>query len=375
MSFEPSDFQEPVASTLTRKLAAALIPVVAAVPVTVAVVGNNKPNVPSAAEMNAMLGAEMQEETVVEEEAPSGLSSVAGLPVDQTNGEGSPEQVEDSETKDAPPKSKSSGESPADLADASLEDTTDGLPEPKDESDASAAAIPGNTQDDSEAEESLADSHTVEPGDTLYGIGQKYGLTADEIADANGIPVDKPIIPGQVLDIPEEGETRLAIDDSPDLPSGGNPLPSEPFEIEQTPGTSAGDFVIDNNTGPPAGPVAMDTQSFDYDDSYDSGFSPPAEPNYIPPSIPEEILPIDEPLSEPQEERRGFGWGKSRKQQAKPNAQYCIAYVVHRGDTLESIAFSHSTTEEIIKAMNHSTVITPGQVIMIPVDGIMTSCR
>lgn len=377
MSFEPSDLQEPVTSTLARKLAAALIPIVAAVPVTVAVVGDSKSKSPSAAEMNAMLGAEMQEETALEGAAPDDLSSVAGLPVDQTAPAGpTPLEQDESgaETLDTPPESENEEAAPADLVDTSLEDsdlmdsTEDGLPAPKNDSNASDSPeteVPGNTPDASLAEENVApESYEVAPGDTLYGIGQKYGLGANEIAEANDIPIDKPIIPGQVLDIPDEGEFEGS-----SLP-GEDTLPPSDGMAPQ-----ADTFAIDDESfAPPAGPIAMDTLPYEENYDYDPGFSPPADPTYIPPSIPAENLPVDEPLAVPTQERKRFGWGKSSKQ-AKPQAKYCIAYVVSREDTLESIAFSHSTTEEIIKAMNHSTVITPGQVIMIPVDGIMTPCQ
>jgi len=46
-----------------------------------------------------------------------------------------------------------------------------------------------------------AQVYVVQPGDTLGGIAYAFGCTADEIAAANGIPLDR-IWPGQVLTIP-----------------------------------------------------------------------------------------------------------------------------------------------------------------------------
>tara|TARA_R110002096_G_scaffold371455_8_gene564873 strand:+ start:12820 stop:13800 length:981 start_codon:yes stop_codon:yes gene_type:complete len=326
MSFEPSDFKEPATSTLARKIAAVMIPVVAAVPVTIAVVQNSKSNVPSAPEMNAMLGAEVQEETpsvisndpdipldTPENEVPPGPTNLADT---ETPSEDLAPQTDDAATEDSASKSDSEEEPPMDLADTSL-------------------PAPPATDPIAEVVETPAE-HTVQPGETLYGIGQKYGLEADELAQANGIPIDKPIIPGQSLGIPKEG--LLAV-------SGRKP------------------FTRDDTVTPPSGPVAMDRSGTD------EGYSPPAAPRYIPPSIPAENLPVDKTT----QENGRLSWDKSNRTPA--TAKYCIAYVVHRGDTLESIAFSHSTTGEIIKGMNHSTVITPGQVIMIPVDGIMTPCQ
>jgi LysM repeat protein len=41
----------------------------------------------------------------------------------------------------------------------------------------------------------------VDPGDTLGKIGRYYGITAEVIAANNGLNVNAPIYPGQVLRI------------------------------------------------------------------------------------------------------------------------------------------------------------------------------
>jgi LysM repeat protein len=44
--------------------------------------------------------------------------------------------------------------------------------------------------------------HIVQRGDTLYGIGQKYGVSLDELLRANQISKADPIHPGQKILIP-----------------------------------------------------------------------------------------------------------------------------------------------------------------------------
>ncbi|MFZ5899297.1 MAG: LysM peptidoglycan-binding domain-containing protein [Bacillota bacterium] len=45
--------------------------------------------------------------------------------------------------------------------------------------------------------------YTVKRGDTLFKIGQRFGVPYREIARANGLSLYKPIYPGQVLRIPQ----------------------------------------------------------------------------------------------------------------------------------------------------------------------------
>lgn len=47
-----------------------------------------------------------------------------------------------------------------------------------------------------------ANTHTVSPGETLYSIAQRYGLTADMIAMSNGLANPNQIYVGQVLYLP-----------------------------------------------------------------------------------------------------------------------------------------------------------------------------
>jgi murein DD-endopeptidase MepM/ murein hydrolase activator NlpD len=60
-----------------------------------------------------------------------------------------------------------------------------------------------------------AGSHQVAAGDTLYGIGRKYGVSAGAIASANGLSADATLSLGQTLKIPAGGTTRMAAAPAP----------------------------------------------------------------------------------------------------------------------------------------------------------------
>lgn len=53
-------------------------------------------------------------------------------------------------------------------------------------------------------------TYTVQPGDTLGAIAQQFGVTVEAIAAANNIADPDFIDVGQVLIIPEPGETQQA---------------------------------------------------------------------------------------------------------------------------------------------------------------------
>ncbi len=51
----------------------------------------------------------------------------------------------------------------------------------------------------------IGQAYTIRPGDTLYAIARKHGITPLEIAQANGMPLAGTIYPGDVLTIPSGG--------------------------------------------------------------------------------------------------------------------------------------------------------------------------
>ncbi len=361
MSFERSDFQDPpqTAKQGSRKMAAVLIPLVAAVPVAIALVGRSNDGGPTADELNAMLGAQKPDETQAEavteakEEAlpPEDLASVSGLP---GNGDG------DSE---APPGPVDPGKVAETAANGQkTEDSGDGVVGSELALVAPVVHAGEQTAEPAAAAaEAIPTAHTVEPGDTLYGIGQKYGKTPEDIAEANGIAVTDPIRPGQEIIVPGAGRVG----------SGG-----------------AGDTVVAGIPGPqPAGPTQ---RTIPHENLPSGGAAGVPDHGSTTNPASQEPVPVSGETARnsggyTQTETRTDGGGAtggyypvtggSGGSTTSVGPRYCIGYVVHRGDTLDSIAYSHSTTSSVIQAMNGVSRVSPGQVIVVPVDGIMTPCR
>jgi LysM repeat protein len=57
--------------------------------------------------------------------------------------------------------------------------------------------------------------YVVQPGDTLFAIAERFGVTVDAIVQRNLLPSPDAIEAGQRLDIPE---AKLVIDDSATVP-------------------------------------------------------------------------------------------------------------------------------------------------------------
>ncbi len=53
----------------------------------------------------------------------------------------------------------------------------------------------------------IAETYTVEKGDTLYGIGRRFGVSVDNICKANDMDKNSCLQIGQVLDIPTSANT------------------------------------------------------------------------------------------------------------------------------------------------------------------------
>ena len=58
-----------------------------------------------------------------------------------------------------------------------------------------------------------ASVHIVQRGETMASIAQRYGVTADAVTHANGIPDPRRIYIGQRLDIPG-GEMEIAVEET-----------------------------------------------------------------------------------------------------------------------------------------------------------------
>lgn len=49
------------------------------------------------------------------------------------------------------------------------------------------------------------DYYVVSPGDNLYQIGLKYGLTAEVLSELNGLELNEYIFPNQKIKVPKQG--------------------------------------------------------------------------------------------------------------------------------------------------------------------------
>lgn len=56
----------------------------------------------------------------------------------------------------------------------------------------------------------LPPAHTVQPGDTLVEVGERYGVAASALAQANAVDGHATLHPGQTLVIPRSGSPRPA---------------------------------------------------------------------------------------------------------------------------------------------------------------------
>jgi LasA protease len=88
-----------------------------------------------------------------------------------------------------------------------------GVPTPTARStqDISSSPTPNPTRDSIRARQTV-EQYTVQVGDYLSKIGEHYGVSAAEIAAANGIKVNDQIYPGQVLRIPVPAATDFGSD-------------------------------------------------------------------------------------------------------------------------------------------------------------------
>jgi LysM repeat protein len=67
--------------------------------------------------------------------------------------------------------------------------------------------------------------YVVQPGDTVSGIADRFGVTVLAIVERNGLPSPDAIEAGQRLDIPE---AKIVIDDSATAPPSSPPTASDP---------------------------------------------------------------------------------------------------------------------------------------------------
>ncbi len=150
-------------------------------------------------------------------------------------------------------------------------------------------------------------SYTVRPGDSLYLIARSYGLTPQDLINANGL-TSTVIMPGQVLTIPASNSPGFQYTVKP-----GDTL----YLIAQAHGTTVNSIMAYNN---------LKTTTI----------------------YPGQVLQL--PPSNPGQNSSG------------------TRYTVKSGDTLYLIARAHATTVDRIMADNNLTTtwIYPGQVLYLP---------
>lgn len=82
-------------------------------------------------------------------------------------------------------------------------------------------------------------THTVAKGETLIGIGKKYGVAAADVAKRNGLNPKKPIKPGQILQIPPRPKSTKATEQSSKQPPTSGPGAvkggTKPDQVKSTP--------------------------------------------------------------------------------------------------------------------------------------------
>ncbi len=166
---------------------------------------------------------------------------------------------------------------------------------------------------------------TVQPGDTLYRIASRNGITMKEMAQANQISQNDPIKPGQKLKVPNRNETVLS--------PFAQPLPydevfaNEPFAREEYPSPKAGNAFYSD------GPR---TESY------------PIYPNG--PVDPANSSPSPNPLDK---------YNKA------------IAYRVQLLDNMSRIADAHGTTPDELIQLNGRSSVKKGEMIVVPVDACL----
>ncbi len=140
-----------------------------------------------------------------------------------------------------------------------------------------ALTLPGGAR----SETTRPSAYVVQPGDTLYGIADRFGISASDIAAANGMRVSDPIRVGQRLDLTGAPKPRPAAPPEA-APAPIRPPPSPlmrpqpytppPAETAPSPSTEA--------------PPASSNQGFELTPTAPAQPPAPAQPAYRPPPPP-----------------------------------------------------------------------------------------
>jgi len=192
-------------------------------------------------------------------------------------------------------------------------------------------------------------SHLVLAGETLTGVSQQYQCELRTLAATNGLDPEGRLIPGAILILPKPGVTEAPKVAS--LPKAREPVLTPVPANWTSPAQAA---LVAQAPEPAVEPVSAQVRSSNYP--------------YVAP--------------EPIPSRQGAG-AENEPGPVQPvsgrtitgQAALAIHYLVQPGDGLESIAAAHFTSVSLVKQINKIGAVTPGQVILVPVDQCLSSSR
>ncbi|MEM7014180.1 MAG: LysM peptidoglycan-binding domain-containing protein, partial [Verrucomicrobiota bacterium] len=244
-------------------------------------------------------------------------------------------------------------------------------------------------------------THIVQPGDTLYNIGQRYNVPAEAVARKNNISLNGHIRPGQSLKVPtvEESSRLMAQRSTPQTnptprsntrstspPPGPVPYPLTPTSgLPQKPQTTAQvrtqptqqQQAKTNATRPAIGVAPRHRTARPRPTNQPPGSQQPAPPTqwahangtFVPagsqPKPPQQQPRTQPKVVAPTGVLRPVSGGMIHSTRS-------INYRVQPSDTLPSIAAGHSTTVGVISQVNGGlNSVSSGQIVIVPVDGIL----
>lgn len=197
-------------------------------------------------------------------------------------------------------------------------------------------------------------SHVVQPGETLYDISLRYNIPVEALVQANLLGNPSNITPGQVLTLPPTGgpttTTPVTTSTTTTTVTTGPTLPAQPLtyvvDIGETLRTIAAQFGTTWNVL--------------------AAYNGIVNPNYIQAGSTITIPPasyLDE-----------FGQGGPVVVVPTPVVVQPspVTYTVRAGDTLEAIAQRYNVTIESLRVVNgieNNRLIFPGDVLVIPPTG------
>ena len=169
------------------------------------------------------------------------------------------------------------------------------------------------------------------------------------MAATNGLDAEGKLLPGTILILPKPGTTEPPKVAS--LPKVREPVLT-PVPAEWTAPAKAA--LVAQSTEPAAEPIGAQVRSPKY--PYVAPESPSSSESLDAEAEPGPVQPV------------------SGRTIASPTV-ISIHYLVQAGDELESIAAAHFTSVSLVKQLNKIGAVTPGQVILVPVDQCLSGLR